>query len=77
MKRRSVLSFAVMVVGSWFGSGRMAATVTLTTTMAPPPSVPELSDVPSALLVLSGIAGLFGYRRWRSSRSESNDSKQA
>lgn len=76
MKRRSVFSFVAMVLGSWFAAGRLQAATT-TATVAPPPVVPELSDVPSALLVLSGLAGLFGYRRWRSARPERHDSEQA
>jgi len=80
MKRRSTFSYVGMVVGGWFlGQVRGFAL----TTSAPAsskmaaPAVPELSDVPSALLVLSGIAGLFGYRHWRKTRAESSDSGQA
>ncbi len=75
MRRRSVFSFVAMVLGSWLAAGRLKAATT-TATVAPPPAVPELSDLPSALLVLSGLAGLFGYRRWQSSRPR-RDSEQA
>lgn len=74
MRRRSMFSVIAMVVGSWFAAGQGATT---SASVKSPPPVPELSDLPSALLVLSGLAGLFGYRRWRSSRPEHRDSEQA